>query len=841
MAQLVADVRYAIRSLSKAPLFTTLAVASLAFSLGANTAIFTLLDQVVLRTLPVERPDEIVQVRIEGAFSGNSYGDGSELSYPMYRDFSDQNAVFAGMFARFDWAMHVSAGSSTERAAGELVSGSYFPVLGVAAAQGRLFTPDDDRKPGGHAVAVLGYDYWKNRFAGSPAVVGRKITVNSHPFTVIGVAAEGFHGIDLGSATQIYVPMMMKAQMTPGWNMLDDRRGRFARVFARLKPGVIAGQAQASLQPFFKSIREKEMTDAHFTRVSDYHKQEFRRATIAVVPAPRGHSGLRDYLTQPLYTLMAIVGGVLLIACANVAGLLLARGMARQREIAIRLALGGTRWRVARQLLVESLVLALLGAASGLIVAVWGSSLLVALFVDSELGTSVNASPDVRVLAFNFGLAILTGVVFGLVPAWQATKPAIAPTLKDQAGSVLSGGSVRLRRLLVVLQVALSLLLLVGAALFVRSLRNLVAQNPGFDTTNVVTFMVEPSLNGYSPQRTKRLAANLIERVRALPGVSAVSMTGIPILDGGSWNSSVTIEGYRAKDGEEVVSYNNTVMPGYFATMRIPLLRGRDFTDRDARVEPTRKGESEARVAIANRRFVERYFGQADPIGRHVGFGASPSTPTPIEIVGVVGTSKYVGIRDEAEPQLFFSMLEGDNPRTFAVYVRTTAAPEAAFASLRRTMREIDPNLPVYQMRTLDDQVNRSLLTERVVAGLSASLGIMATLLGVIGLYGVMSQTVARRTREVGIRMALGARSAGVAWMFARDATVLVLIGVALALPAIWALGRKIQSQLYGIEPLDPVTLVAAILGLGAAASLGALVPAMRAARIDPLQALREE
>jgi predicted permease len=840
MRRVIADVRFALRMLRHAPLFTTLAALSIALAIGANTTIFTLLDQVVLRPLPIPAPDRLVQLQIDGTFSGNSWGDGSELSYPMYRDIRDRNAVFSGVCARFEWAMHLSGGGATERVNGELVSGTYFPVLEVGPARGRVLSPADDRVAGGHPVAVVSFDYWTSRFNGDTRIVGRKILLNGQPFTIVGVSRRGFHGIDVGYATQVFVPMMMKAQMTPGWNFLDDRRGRFARVFARLRPGMTAERAETALQPFFRAMRQEELKDKSFTTASPYAKREFMRATLKVVPAAGGHSGLRDFVTRPLWTLMAIVTGVLLIACANVAGLLIARGMARQREIAIRIALGGSRLRVVQQLLVETIVLSLIGAAGGLLIATWGTSILLALFVDDPSAAGMlSGSPDARVIGFTVGLALATALVCGLVPALQATTPSLAPTLKDQAGTVVGGGPVRLRKALVVAQVALSLLLLIGAGLFVRSLRNLLAQDPGFETSNLVSFTVDPSLNGYAPDRIKRLASAVIERTRTLPGVTDVSMAWVPILNGGSWNSSVTVEGYAAREGENVESYNNTVMPGYFQTMRIPLLLGRDFSERDAKWTPAKEGEPDYRVAIANQEFVRRYFRGRDPLGRHVGFGNNPGTPTPMEIIGVVGTAHYVGIRDEAEPQLFFPLLEDSTPRALSVYVRTSSPPEMMFAPVRAAMRGVDPNLPVYELHTMADKVNQSLRTERLVARLSTVLSVCATFLAVIGLYGVMAYTVTRRTREVGIRMALGAQSTGVAWLFVREAAILVGIGCLVGLPALWAFGRWVRSQLFGIDPLDPFTIAVAALGLAAVALAGATVPAVRASRINPLQALR--
>jgi predicted permease len=839
MRHILADFRYAVRTLKSAPLFTALAAVSIALGIGANTTIFTLLDQIVLRPLPIERPRELVQLRIDGEFDGNTWGDGSEISYPMFLDIREHNQVFSGVCARFEWQMHLNSGGTTERVNGELVSGTYFPVLGVHAVRGRLFGPDEDRNQNGHPVAVVSASYWRSRFAGDADVVGRKISLNGHPFTIVGVVQEGFTGIDVGYATQIWVPMMMKPQLTPGWNALDDRRSRFARVFARLRPGVTAIQARTGIQPYFKAMRREELKDSHFTTASSTFKRAFLQGSLDVVPAAEGHSGLREWLTGPLWTLMAIVGGVLLIACANVAGLLVARGMARQREIAIRLALGGSRARVVRQLVVESLILALIGAGAGLLVATWGTSLLLGFFLDADAANGIAASPDGRVLAFNFGIAIVTGALFGLAPAIQATRPALASTLKEQSGSVVGGGPVRLRKVLVVAQVALSLLLLSGAGLFVRSLQNLLALDPGFKIDNLVQFAVDPSSNAYPPAQAKRLASDLLGRLSAIPGVTNASLAGIRVLDGRSWSSSITVEGYAAREGQEITAYNNLVMPRYFATLGIPLLAGRDFTPADVHWMAPKEGEPG--VVIANQRFVDLYFQGRNPIGRHVGFGNRPGTVTPLEIVGIVGTAHYVSLRDEAEPQLFFPLLQNDNPRTLVAYMRTTQPPSAIYAAARQVVRELDPNLPIVEMRTMKDQVDRSLITERLVASLSAVLSVLASLLAVVGVYGVMAYTVTRRTREVGIRMALGARARLVAWLFLREAAILIVIGFAVGVPCVWAFGRYVESQLYGVRPLDPVTIAVAMVGLGAIAAAGALVPALRAAHINPLSALREE
>jgi predicted permease len=834
------DLHYGVRVLRKSPGFTTAAVLSLALGIGANTAIFTLFDQILLRPLPVDRPHELALVRIDGMFNGTTSGDGNELSYPMYADFRDHNDVFSGMFARFGRSMHVGDGERTERVNGELVSGSYFDVLGIRAAHGRLFTPQDDRVPNGHPVVVLGHRYWRERFAEDPAVVGRALTLNGHPYTVVGVAEERFGGMNVAGTTHVFVPMMMQAHVLTRWNFLDDRRSRFAQVYGRLRPGISFAQAEASLRPFFRVIREQELREPVFAGASDYTKQEFLRATIQVVPGFQGVSRLRRTVTRPLWAMTAIVAALLLIACANVAALLVARGTARQREIAIRLALGGSRLRIIRQLLVETLLIALGGAASGILIATWGSSLLLGLLVDAEASPNIAVSPDLRILVFNFGVALGAVLIVGLMPAWQATRPAPAATLKDHAASVAGGRHVLIRKGLVVAEVALSLLLLVGAGLFVRSLTNLLAEHPGFTTAHLVSFSVDASLNGQTGARAQEFHRTLLERVAALPGVTAAGLTSHPVLQGFAWQSTMTVEGYRARDNEEVVAYINAVTPGYFDAMEIPILAGRAIAARDMRVDAS-QAESPFRVAVANQRFVERYLSTTNPIGKRVGFGGGPNAPTPIEIVGVAGNAKYRGVRDDLEPQLFLAFFEHPGPDGAVAYIRTTEPPERMFAALRRTVQEIDPTLPLFRMRTMDEQVRRSLANERLLAGLSAVFGLLATLLAVVGLYGVMAYAVTERRREIGIRVALGARSGQVIWLFLREAVGLVVSGCALAVPVLVAVAGFMRSQLYGIQPLDPATIATAILALGAAAAAGAFVPARRGARNQPLQALRED
>jgi predicted permease len=845
MSHLLADLRYALRTLRKSPVFTAVAVLSIALGIGANTAIFTLLDQALLRLLPVKNAQELVLVRPQGPWSGSNWGDGNEMSYPMYADFRDHNEVFTGMFCRFEYSMHVGFGGRTERVNAEIVSGTYFPVLGVGAALGRMIGPDDDKVPGAHPVAVLQYDYWKSRFSADPTIVGKKIIVNDHPMDVIGVAQEGFNGIDVGTVAQVYVPMMMKAQMTPGWNALDDRHYRWVNVFGRLRPGVNREQAQASLQPYYHSLLEMEVKEAYFANSSANSKARYVTSKIETLPGSGGKSGLRRQLTKPLWILMAIVGGVLLIACANVANLLLARATARQREIALRLALGASRGRIVSQLLVESVLLALIGGAAGLLLSAWGAHVLLGFFVDPENPVTIAASPDLRILAFNFAVSLLTGLLFGLVPALQSTRPELAPTLKDQAGNVLGGGQVRVRKALVITQVALSLLLLIGAGLFIRSLNKLMTVDAGFNTTNLISFSVDPALNGYTPVRAKQYYKELQQRLSATPGIVSAGYSGIALLEGNQWSSTVTVEGYKRKEDENMNPLCNAIGPGYFKTMGIPVVAGRDFDQRDEYTRPPatdgRPRRPAFRVAIANEKFAKKYFGEGNPIGRHVGFGGNPGTPTPIEIIGVVKDAKYTGLRDDLERQLYFPMLEDDNPDNITVYLRTQGDPDTMFQTLRRTVQQLDPNVPIYGMRTVEYQIQRSLNAERLVTSLSSIFGVLATLLAMIGLYGVMAYTVARRTREIGVRMALGALSGNIAWLIMREVLILVAAGMALGLPAAWYLSRYVESQLYGVTPTDATTIAAAVVALAAVAGVAGLIPALRASRVNPVIALHYE
>jgi predicted permease len=828
------DIRYAFRTFRKSPVFVAVAVLSLALGIGANTAIFTLIDQVLLRLLPVKDPQQLVLLWGRGNHYGSNNGP-NKLSYPMYQDFRAKNQVFSGVFCRNDAPLSVNYEGKTEFVSGEMVSGNYFSVLGVGAALGRVFDDSDDASPGGEPYAVLSYRYWMGRFAGDKNIIGKKLVLNGFPMTVVGVSQQGFDGMDPTQSPQIRVPIVMKAQLDSlGFYDLKSRRGRWVNTYGRMKPGVTMEQAKASLQPLMHQMLEMEVQDQAFSRAAPETKQAFLRMYLDLLPASKGRSNLRDQFSNSLLVLMAIVGVVLLIACANVANLLIARATARQKEIAVRLALGASRGQIVGQLVIESMMLAAAGGLAGLLLAVWIDETLVSFLPSVTNTLTISATPDWRVLSFTIGISLLTGLLFGLIPALQATRPDLAPTLKDEVGAITSTASIGLRKALVVAQVTLSLLLLIGAGLFIRSLKNLKDLDPGFKTSNLMAFAIDPPLNGYKPARSREIMRQIYDNLNTLPGVEAASMAMMPVMEGDEWDESATVDSFKAKPGEGLDPHMNFITPGYFKSMNVPILQGRDF-------RPSDQGKDAPKVCMINEKFAKKYFPEGRAVGHRIGMGNDPGTKTDIEVVGVFGDMKYEGVRDEIPIEMVRPYEQMGFTLGMWVYIRTARDPEQMFSAARRAVQQVDATLPVVDMKTLEKQVDNSLVTDRLVAMLSSAFGVLATLLASIGLYGVMAYTVARRTREIGIRMALGAATGKVVWLVMKEVLVLVAIGIVLGLGASWGLTRYVQKELFGIQPNDLTTIVLATIGIACVALASGYVPARRATQVDPIRALRWE
>jgi predicted permease len=727
----------------------------------------------------------------------------------------------------------VSVDNNTERVEAEMVSGNFFTMLGVKPALGRVFSSEeDDRVYNGHPVVVLDYGYWMRRFAGDRSVIGKKVLVNNYPMNIVGVSAAGFAGIDPAESPQIRVPIQMKPSMVPdwGWVHMDDRRTRFVQLFARLKPSYTVESAKAPLQGLFMQIRQYEATLPAAKDWSAYSRQQFlTKGQLLVQSAATGYSNTRNEFSTALVVLMCMVGLVLLIACANVANLLIARGFMRQKEIAVRLSLGASRRHLIRQLLVESLLLSFIGGIAGLGVAFVLTRGLLSLVPTRDL--LITAQPDLRILSFTFLLTLATGIIFGLLPALRASRPDPWATLKDTVGSIAGGGgSLFLRKGLVTAQVALSFLLLFGAGLFVRSLQNLKTTDTGVALDNLITFQISPDLSGYDDVRGTQLTKTLLERIRSAPGVKSAGVAVVPLLSGNEWDSTTQVEGHPGADGEDLQGYYNALSPGYFETMHIPLLAGRDFRDSDIK--------ERWNVAIVNRRFAEHFFPGQSAVGRHIGRGARKGAPLDIEIIGVVENSLYEGPREGVHRQVFVPIY-GKGSQVF--YVRTTSASSSAYGLVRNEVKQLNSSMPVYDMKSLETQLDETLLSDRLVAMLSAGFGLLATLLASIGLYGVMAFVVARRNKELGIRLALGAQPGLVVWMVMREVLLLLAIGLAVGIPSAMALGRYVSSQLYGINGHDPWIAGSTMMLLTLVSALAGLIPATRASRIDPILALRYE
>ncbi len=806
--------------LAKSPGFALVAVISLALGIGANTAIFSVVDHVLVRTLPVSEPERMVTLagRDEKGRTDNSF------SYPIYVDYRDQNDVFAGLIAWNETPINLSEGGQTERVPGVIVSGNYFDVLGVSPALGRVFLPEEDRSMETHPVAVVSYGLWQRRFGGDPKLAGKSIILNGYKFTVIGVAPAEFTGVMRGASPEIYVPMMMMAQAWPTRKNsdLNNRGFSWLDLMGRLKPGVTREQAQEVM-----------------TNISGRIEKVYPGFTwpqIVLADGSRGETGMARDLSTPLLLLMSIVALLLLIACANVANLLLARASARSKEIAVRLAMGASRGRLIRQLMTESLLLSIIGGVVGVLIAVWLSDLLAAYSPPTGASSSplLDGRLDLRVLGFTVLLSLVTGVIFGLAPALQSSKPDLVTALKEVTAALGQGRRrLTLRNLLIMAQVALSLVVLICAGLCVRSLRNLQSIDAGFEPAKVLVMSVNLAMNGYKPEQGRQFYAQLLERVSALPGVESASYARNVLLGGSGMRLSVNIEGHTPPPGQVINLDLNIVGPEYCRTMKMPLMRGRDFTARDVAGAP--------RVVIVNETTARAYWPNQEPIGKHIILGSpGGGQPEVVEVIGVVRDSRYRSLTDPVRPAMLLPTGQHYSA-DLSLYVRAAGDPKSLIEAVRREVRALDRQLPVYRVRTLEEQKSNSLYSERVTALLLTAFGVMALLLAAMGIYGVMAYSVNQRTREIGIRMALGAQRNDVMRLVLRQGMLMVGSGIVLGLAGTIASTRLIKSFLYGLSATDPITFAVVALLLTFIALLACYVPAKRAAKVDPMVALRYE
>jgi len=836
----VHDLRFSARSILRSPSFSATAVLSLALGIGATTALYSLIDQIVLRALPVEHPERLVLIDWIGFQNAETFGTHNLMSYPICLDLQQQKQFFDGVFCRAATTINFSTGGEPRLTAAELVSGTYFSVLGVSPALGRLLTIDDDQVPGSSPVVVLSYDFWKNQFGGTQNIVGRKVLVNQHPMTIVGVAAPAFHGIDVGETPSVWIPAVMSAQSIPGFKTMLDRRTRWMQILGRLKQNVSLERAKTGLQPWFKSMLDEDTRRTNISRASPEQRRRFLASTLALTPAPQGHSVLRHDFSQPLWVLFVATAVLLALACLNVAGLFLARGSARHREISTRLALGASRGRIGRQLLTDSLLLAITGGLLGVAIAPIAVRALIAFLPHNTAATDLQANIDMRLLLFAFLVSLLTGFLAGGAPALQAGRKSLDSALRERGGT--PSGGLALRRAIVTAQIAFTLILVIAAGLFVRTLSGLLLKGPGFDTSSLISFGIKPDLNGYSGAEESRLIRRITEGLRDSSNIQASSIALVQLLLGGAWSNSLTIQAQERYVTDREIEIN-AVTPGFFATLGARIVAGRDFNEHDAlNVEAPHQSlpvsESGQRAVIVNEAFVKRYFGGRNPLGARVAMGASPGAKPDSEIVGVVENISYTNVREQSE-QAYFPIgteLSGSN-----FYLRFRGTPESAFRSIRAILRNADPTLPISYFRTLDEQIDRSLNTERMLAALSSSFGTLALLLSVVAVSVVISFVVTQRTREIGIRLALGATRVSTIWLVLRDALTMIAAGTAIALPCVWALGRLVQSQLYNVKPTDPITILAATLVLCSTALGAALIPARRAAAVSPTDALRFE
>ena len=836
MQTLWQDVRYGLRMLGKNPGFTLIAILTLALGIGANTAIFSLLNQVLLRRLPVRNPGELVVLKSPGPKRGHVWSDGDDsevFSYPLYKGLAKNTAVLDGVFARYQFAASIASHGQTERGSGELVTGNYFDVLGVRPTLGRVLSPADDDVQGAHPVVVLSHSYWMRHFGGDAGVLNQAILVNNTEMTIVGVAQAGFSGIQVGQTPDIFVPSTMKGQMTPIRNGLDDWNDSFLAVLARRKPGVSMEQAQAGINVDYPGLLEQQAAMLKF-RKGGKDEKEFLIKKIVLSPGAQGRTTVQRDSGPALMALFAMVALVLLIACTNLANLLLAKAAARQREFAIRSALGASPGRMMQQLLVESFLCALGGGVLGLILGTWIMNILTQAVVSEAGVQGITAHVDGTVLGFAATATVVSALLFGLIPAWRATRAGVSQMLKDQGSTTSAGpGHVRFRKYLVAGQVAFTLLLLTGGALFARTLWNLRKQNLGLSTENLITFSISPQLSGYDEARTVALVDQLRERLAVLPGVLGVGSSQIPILVGTDMGSNITVEGRQNLDTDNRHVNYDAVSPNYFSTMRVPLLAGREFNAGDT--------ATNTKVAIINEAMAKEFFSNRNPIGVHLAMGSGNDIKFDMEIVGVVKNWKQEHVRTADRPYFFRPYSQFGKLFGMSFYVRSQQDPLLIANAMRETVRGADANLPVYDLKTVQRVVDEDLFAERVIAGLSAAFGGLAALLAALGIYGVLAYLVVQRTREIGIRLALGAAAGHVRGLVFKEVGWMVIAGALVGLPAAYGLARLSESLLYGVHAGDATVYAASLGVICLVAFVACHIPSRRATRIDPIVALRYE
>ena len=817
------DLRYALRTLRANPGFAATAVFSLALGIGANTAIFSILNAAMLRSLPVEDPQSLVELQSQ---------DSSSATNPIWEQIRDRQQAFSGTLAFSGDRFDLAAGGESHFAQGLWVSGDYFRVLGVPAMRGRVFTPADDIHGGGHAgpVAVISHRFWKRHFAGDPDIVGKTVRLDRHPFTIVGVTPPWFTGLDVDTPYDVAIPIGCEPILHTDQSALDKRSWWWLRMLGRLTPGETVQQAAAKMKAFAPEVDRATLP----TDWDPAGQREYLQRSLTLLPAATGFSDTGRTYRTALFTLMAVVGLVLLIACANIANLLLARAAARQREISIRMAIGAARRRVMRQLISESLLLSILGALGGLLFAVWGSRLLVRFLSTAGSELQLDTAPDLRVLAFTMGIAVLTGLLFGLAPALRATSVSPNNVLKEHARGMVAG-RFGLGRALVTGQVALSLMLLVGAGLFLGTFRSLLNTDLGFSRHNVLLVRASMLQTNLPRAQRPRIYRDIVDRLRAIPGVQAASSSAMTPISHWVWNNNVSPEGYSPKGKDDTLVYFNRVSPGYFATMRTPLLLGRDFSEHDDAAAP--------KVMLIGESAARRFFGSANPLGKTIN-AESPGQHDKqdvYQVIGVVKDIKYEEVTEQLLLSVYLACAQDTEPSPEITFeVRSARRPEAFIPAVRAAIGEVNRGISL-EFRNLETQIDDSLLQSRMVALLSAFFGGLALLLAMIGLYGVTAYGVARRQAEIGIRMALGAQPASVVWLVLREVAAMLVLGTLLGLGASLAAGRLVASLLYGVKSYDAGPLVIAALVLGLATGIAAYLPAHRASRLDPMTALREE